>query len=306
MGGDNKCPVCQATFTRLHHVARHMRTHTGDRPYKCRYCGDQFARSDLLSRHINKCHSNERLLPNVPWSRKKDSASASRATTSKQACDQCVQSRLPCDGCNPCVKCVQRKYFCTFVQFHRQTAPVGPGHNPRLYSGTSSISISQPTPPPSLNSHSSRLRPYTYDNHRVPVPTGSKLGVDRVTMGDSQYSNNASFSAPYPTSGPSSPSYVSPGSSSYHVSASSSKSDTIPLTANPGFTDKYRTHTDIMHQTGLGTSRTIGAGRFYEGHYVGQAYSDHAYIVGQGVEMPQAIEDLISYEDLVALGLSTT
>ena len=35
--------------------------------------------------------------------------SASRATTSKQACDQCVQNSLPCDGCNPCAKCVQRK-----------------------------------------------------------------------------------------------------------------------------------------------------------------------------------------------------
>lgn len=26
MGGDHKCPVCQATFTRPQHVARHMRS----------------------------------------------------------------------------------------------------------------------------------------------------------------------------------------------------------------------------------------------------------------------------------------
>ena len=64
MGGDHKCPVCEATFTRPQHVARHMRSRmslcvfstfaplltrsvtldTGDRPYKCQYCGDQFAR----------------------------------------------------------------------------------------------------------------------------------------------------------------------------------------------------------------------------------------------------------------------
>jgi len=92
---------------------------TGDRPYKCQYCGDQFARrcafscilqhfslsqqrrSDLLSRHVNKCHANEKPLPST-GARRKGSASASRATTSKQACDQCVQSSLPCDGCNPC------------------------------------------------------------------------------------------------------------------------------------------------------------------------------------------------------------
>lgn len=26
MGGDHKCPVCEATFTRPQHVARHMRS----------------------------------------------------------------------------------------------------------------------------------------------------------------------------------------------------------------------------------------------------------------------------------------
>ncbi|KAF8885466.1 hypothetical protein BD779DRAFT_674752 [Infundibulicybe gibba] len=142
MTGDHKCPVCQATFTRPQHVARHMRSHTGDRPYKCQHCGDQFARSDLLSRHVNKCHAHEKPLPSVSGSRRKGSASASRATTSKQACDQCVQSSLPCDGANPCAKCIQRKCRCTFVKFHRQTAPVGPGHNPRPASASGSISIS--------------------------------------------------------------------------------------------------------------------------------------------------------------------
>ncbi|KNZ80344.1 Regulatory protein MIG1 [Termitomyces sp. J132] len=71
MGGEHKCPVCDATFTRPQHVARHMRSResvpadrddadhtpdTGDRPYRCQFCPDQFARSDLLSRHVNKAH----------------------------------------------------------------------------------------------------------------------------------------------------------------------------------------------------------------------------------------------------------
>ncbi|KAH9955446.1 hypothetical protein BJV74DRAFT_471582 [Russula compacta] len=124
MAGDHKCPVCQATFTRPQHVARHMRSHTGDRPYKCQHCGDQFARSDLLSRHVNKCHPNEKPLVSSAPSRRKGTSSASRATTSKQACDQCVQSTLPCDGANPCSKCVHRKTRCTYVKFHRQTAPL--------------------------------------------------------------------------------------------------------------------------------------------------------------------------------------
>ncbi|KZV63596.1 hypothetical protein PENSPDRAFT_202610 [Peniophora sp. CONT] len=131
MAGDHKCPVCQATFTRPQHVARHMRSHTGDRPYRCQHCGDQFARSDLLSRHVNKCHPNEKPLSSSAPQRRKGSTSATRATTSKQACDQCVQSSLPCDGANPCSKCVHRKCRCTFVKFHRQTAPLGPGHPSR-------------------------------------------------------------------------------------------------------------------------------------------------------------------------------
>ena len=105
--------------------------------------------SDLLSRHINKCHASEKPPTTTVPNRRKGSAAASRATTSKQACDQCVTSSLPCDGANPCcaspflvsekclsaddlgyalAKCVQRKCRCTYVKFHRQTMPQGPGH----------------------------------------------------------------------------------------------------------------------------------------------------------------------------------
>jgi hypothetical protein len=40
---------------------------------------------------------------------------------------------LSCNGVySTCAaKCVQRKCRCTYVKFHRQTAPIGPGHNPR-------------------------------------------------------------------------------------------------------------------------------------------------------------------------------
>lgn len=133
MAGDHQCSVCQATFTRPQHVARHMRSHTGDRPYKCEHCGDQFARSDLLSRHVNKCHSAEAIAAagaNGGSGRRKALSASTRATTSKQACDQCILSSLPCDGANPCSKCSMRKVRCSFVKFHRQTAPCGPGHLP--------------------------------------------------------------------------------------------------------------------------------------------------------------------------------
>ncbi|GBE90036.1 transcription factor Gf.BMR1 [Sparassis crispa] len=161
MAGDHKCPVCQSTFTRPQHVARHMRSHTGDRPYKCLHCGDQFARSDLLSRHVNKCHAGAKPPTTTAPSRRKGPAAASRATTSKQACDQCVQSSLPCDGSNPCSKCVQRKCRCTYVKFHRQTAPQGPGHPVpttsalpgRPQPSLDDFVLAPPPPPPPPSSH---------------------------------------------------------------------------------------------------------------------------------------------------------
>lgn len=48
--------MCAATFTRPQHVGRHLRAHTGDRPYECKECPLRFARSDLLSRHVSKAH----------------------------------------------------------------------------------------------------------------------------------------------------------------------------------------------------------------------------------------------------------
>ena len=140
--------IPSVSFTRTCLNLTHPKTiDTGDRPYKCQHCGDQFARSDLLSRHVNKCHSSEKPT-SAPNNRRKGSTSATRATTSKQACDQCVITNLPCDGSNPCceysyifpstrnehtptihpAKCISRKCRCTFVKFHRQTAPIGPGH----------------------------------------------------------------------------------------------------------------------------------------------------------------------------------
>ncbi|KAI6122339.1 hypothetical protein EDD16DRAFT_1571722 [Pisolithus croceorrhizus] len=224
MGGDHKCPVCQATFTRPQHVARHMRSHTGDRPYKCQHCGDQFARSDLLSRHINKCHANEKPSPNAAGGKRKGSAAASRATTSKQACDQCVQLSLPCDGSNPCSKCVSRKCRCTYVKFHRQTAPIGPGHQPPRTVASSASS------PVIGGSH-----PHLDDLILVPPPTS--VPSMTTSIPDSLLSTQFSFNPAYP-------------------SASTVDLSSIPVSmaAPDVMTDKFRTHTDLLRRSGGSSS----------------------------------------------------
>ncbi|KAF8840937.1 hypothetical protein BDN67DRAFT_967868 [Paxillus ammoniavirescens] len=226
MGGDHKCPVCQATFTRPQHVARHMRSHTGDRPYKCQYCGDQFARSDLLSRHVNKCHANEKPASNATsGSRRKGPASASRATTSKQACDQCVQSSLPCDGCNPCSKCVSRKCRCTYVKFHRQTAPSGPGHNPRPTSASPSLGGSV--------AGASHLDDFML----VPPSTVPSMGSS-LSGADDRF-NNVPF-------------MFNPGAPAYPPNATSADMAQLSLSmaSDAEFVGKYRAHAELLRPAG--------------------------------------------------------
>ena len=216
--------------------------------------------SDLLSRHVNKCHANEKPLVNTS-TRRKGSASTSRATTSKQACDQCVQSSLPCDGSNPCgasytrrlvllfeklihvhhvcwfllsAKCVQRKYRCTYVKFHRQTAPVGPGHQPPR--STTSVPPQPSVQVPSLlgsgSSASSRYPLYSDDfvmsgSSAAAAASGSYPGHAQVSA--------ALHDALYPSQSP-----TFPYASSLYSNGSAEPAE-YPSRYNRSHEDLYRT-----------------------------------------------------------------
>ncbi|KZO89746.1 hypothetical protein CALVIDRAFT_491428, partial [Calocera viscosa TUFC12733] len=43
---------CRMVFSRSEHLARHVRKHTGERPFKC-HCGKQFSRLDNLRQHAH-------------------------------------------------------------------------------------------------------------------------------------------------------------------------------------------------------------------------------------------------------------
>ncbi|XP_065075756.1 zinc finger protein 271-like [Ochlerotatus camptorhynchus] len=95
--GHVKCQVCNKHFRSAEYLARHRRTHSGERPYQCEICGKNFSTMSYLVVHRRR-HTSER-----PY--KCPYADCSKAFVDSRALQEHSRSvhskiRVPCETCS--------------------------------------------------------------------------------------------------------------------------------------------------------------------------------------------------------------
>ena len=55
------CEICGKSFVNSTDLCRHIRTHTGERPFQCDRCSARFTQNSTLKRHYKTVHKDAML-----------------------------------------------------------------------------------------------------------------------------------------------------------------------------------------------------------------------------------------------------
>jgi len=87
-----------------------MNPDTKEKPFTCSVCSKDFARADLLKRHAQGHLDGEQAAK-----RQKTSQTPVRTRVAR-ACVPCAESKLKCEGTEPCSRCLQKDIVCEYSQ----------------------------------------------------------------------------------------------------------------------------------------------------------------------------------------------
>ncbi|KAH7217114.1 hypothetical protein BKA60DRAFT_609067 [Fusarium oxysporum] len=102
-GAGFACPRCSKTYKRREHLQRHAASHSSLRPHRCSFCGQSYQRADVLKRHALACQTKVRT-----------GEVSATASSSRRACDLCVQQKKACSTGQPCEHCRRKSVQCIY------------------------------------------------------------------------------------------------------------------------------------------------------------------------------------------------
>ena len=59
LADDKTCPYCGKVFKSRWYVVRHIRVHTGEKPFSCKICGRCFSEKNKVTKHMRNRHPKE-------------------------------------------------------------------------------------------------------------------------------------------------------------------------------------------------------------------------------------------------------